>query len=228
MSELKEYKRSMHRVFGEFLHEIKTPLAIMRTHLESEISNELIPIEVRQKIVLDVEEIARINQLVNDVKIVLDGENDTIRSSFTSESLLELVMDVVETLEPLAQEKEQKVSLISQGNCEVLMNAFKLKQLFFNLINNAIKYTGTGGKISVIFTIDEAEVSVEIIDNGIGISQQDQNRVFDAFYRGENSAQEGVGLGLAVSLAIARMHEAEIYLQSELGRGSKFKVSFKR
>ena len=228
MSELEEYKKSLHRVFGEFLHEIKTPLAIMRTHLESEIGNELVPIEVRQKIVLDVEEIARINDLVNDVKTLIDGESDLIRSSFKRESLLELVMDVVETLDVLAQQKDQKISLVSQGNCEIMMNSFKLKQLFFNLINNAIKYTEPGGRISVVFSIDKENISVDIKDTGIGISKEEQEMVFEAFYRSPRTKQEGVGLGLAVSLAIARMHDARIQLQSQLGIGSEFKISFKR
>jgi len=228
MNELDTYKAFQHKVLGEFFHEIKTPLAIMRTHLESEISNEKIPLEVRQKLVLDVEEISRMNVLLNDVRMLLDGEEEKLREEFEKSSLLELVMDVVQTLEPLANEKKQKLSLISKGNISIEMHTAKLKQLFFNLIHNAIKYTPEGGDISVIFLFEDEKVCVEVIDNGIGISKEDQVHVFEAFFRVGGSSENGVGLGLAVSSAIANLHEAGLSVDSTLGEGTCFKLCFKR
>jgi len=228
MNELDNYKKRQHRIFGEFLHEIKTPLTIIRTHLESEIINETVPLEVRQKLVLDVEEVARINHLVNDMKILLGENTKMLQKTFKNESLLSLVMDVVESLGPLASLKKQKISLVSQENCTVLMDEYKLKQLFFNLISNAIKYSKNNSQINVLFFIEKDFISVEVKDEGMGISLQNQTKVFDAFYRVDEHAQEGNGLGLAVSNAIALMHNAKISLKSKIGKGSRFRVKFKR
>jgi len=228
MSELEQYKRSQHQVFGEFLHEIKTPLAIMRTHLESEITNEAIPLEVRQKLVLDVEEIARANQLLQDMRVLLDGEHEDFRKDFKNESLLELVMDVIETLGPQAQEKKQKLSLVCEENVHINMNVYKLKQLFFNLISNAIKYTPEDNEISISFNMNDEKVCVKVIDKGIGIMKEDQEKIFEAFYRVDNQKYEGTGLGLAVCMAIAKMHNTEVKIKSKLDIGSEFSICFKR
>jgi len=228
MSDLKEYKKNQDRVFGEFLHEMKTPLSIIRTHLEAEIINDTIPLEVRQKLVLDVEEVARINHLVNDMKILLSNENQILQDRFEEKSLLVLVMDVVESLEPLAEIKNQKISLVSKENCKVLMDEHKLKQLFFNLISNAIKYSPLHAKIEVLFFIKKNHIVVEVKDEGIGIAKEEQEKIFEAFYRVSNVKEEGTGLGLAVSNAIASLHNAKIVLKSQLGKGSRFEVKFEK
>jgi len=228
MSELEEYKAKQHRIFGEFLHEIKTPLAIMRSHLETEIVNEVLPLSTRTKLVQDVEEIARMNSLINDVKFLLDDNYNSMKMQFQNESLLELVMDVVEMLEPLAHEKNQQISLHCDEVFTLLVDKNRLKQLFVNLITNAIKYTPNEGLISVKFSSDIKTLKVSVQDNGIGISKEDQLSIFEAFYRVENSTQEGVGLGLALSSAICSVHNAKIEVQSTLHVGSTFSVIFKK
>lgn len=225
MNELDAYKIKQHRVFGEFLHEIKTPLSILRTHLESEITNESIPLETRKKLVLDVEEIARINLLINDVKFLL-GESEA-PERFQEENLLELVMDVIETLEPIASQKNQKMSLVSEYVCSIHGDKNRLKQLFYNLLSNAIKFSPEESRIDVVFEQKDDTLIISVTDNGIGISKEDQGKIFEAFYRVKDSQHEGVGLGLALCSAIVKMHHGRIELQSTLDGGSKFSVIFK-
>ncbi len=228
MSELEVYKASQERIFGEFLHEIKTPLAILRSHLESEITNDALPLETRKKLVLDVEEIARMNTLINDVKFLFSESENPKSGTFYDANLLELVMDVIETLEPIAQAKDITISLISAKAFVLHVDKNRLKQLFYNLISNAIKYSHT--KSSVVVTIEQIHemVVVSISDSGIGIDTNDQERIFDAFYRVKGVGAEGTGLGLAICSAIAKMHGASIALESALHVGSKFRVIFER
>jgi len=219
-----EEREELTRFFGEFFHEIKTPLAIMRTHLEAEVSNESLPFGLRKKLVEDVEEIARINALLGDMKLLLGMENAGRQNRFTSESLLEVVMEVIERLEPIAALKAQKLALICPRNCTLKMERNKIKQLFFNLVDNAIKYSDEGSDIEVLILADP--LSVEVKDRGVGVSEPMREKIFAPFVRADATGREGTGLGLAVANAIAQMHGGGIGYEPRQGGGSIFRVRF--
>lgn len=227
MNELERYKVRQHRIFGEFLHEIKTPLAIMRTHLESEISNESIPMDTRVKLVQDIEEIARMNTLINDVKFLLEDISPNEKEQFTQENLLEIVMDVVEMMEPMAQTKAIKLSLTCSDIINILVHKNRLKQLFVNLINNAIKYTPSSGSVNINITKEHNNVIVKITDSGIGIAAEYIEKIFEPFFQIQAHTSEGVGLGLALCKNICDMHNATIEVESTLEQGCSFIVTFK-
>ena len=226
-TELERYQESQRAVLGEFLHELKTPLAIIRTHLESEFANEEIPLEVRKKMVMDVEEVARLTQLIGQMKTLLSCEFEDEKNHFRQESFLALLVDVIELLEPLALDKAQKISFVATENIEYLMHRDKCKQLFYNLLSNAIKYTPKGGSIEVTLTQSDNDIQIKVKDNGYGIVEAERKNIFKQFYRCENThEEEGTGLGLALCQAIAKVHSAEIILESALDIGSTFSVIF--
>lgn len=212
------------RFFSEFFHEIKTPLAIMRTHLESEVTNEALPFSLRKKLVQDVEEIARINGLLGDMKLLLGMESGARQRAFTSESLLEIVMEVIEHLEPIALSKRRKIALICPSNCMVRVDRHKIKQLFYNLIDNAIKYSDAGSEIEVV--IHAERLCVEVSDRGLGVPEAMREKIFTPFFRVERSGRDGTGLGLAVAAAIAEMHGGDITYEARPEGGSIFRVRF--
>ena len=197
----KENLAEEHRIMGEFLHELKTPLAIIRSHLESELSNEAIPLEVRKTLVLDVEEIARMTTLVA------------------------LLVDAIEFLEPLSSEKGQQIAFVAAENIVLEMDEPKMKQLCFNLIQNAIKYTPEKGKIEVTAEALDDQVVLTVRDDGIGIPPEEQEKVFDRFYRVHPNRSEGSGLGLSICAAVASLHGGTIELVSAPGEGSRFTVT---
>jgi signal transduction histidine kinase len=212
---------------GMFLHELKTPLAVIRSHLESEVNNEQVPLEVRRKMVLDVEEIARLNHLIGEMKTVMSCDKKSLQLSFKQESLVELLVDVVELLEPLAHDKEQKLTFVVSQNIALFMNKEKLLQLFYNLIHNAIKYTQIGGEIEVSCRETKKGIEVIICDNGEGISPEDQGDIFEPFYRAnKESKTPGTGLGLAVVKSILESHDGVVSLVSEVDKGSQFCIRF--
>ena len=102
----------------------------------------------------------------------------------------------------------------------------RIKQVFNNLLTNAIKYTPKKGKIDVIITDEPEDICVSIIDDGIGIAKKDQRRIFEKFYTGSGSSltrESGrMGLGLAIAKGIIEAHEGRIWVASEVGRGSTF------
>lgn len=212
-----------HRIMGEFLHELKTPLAIIRSHLESELGNEAIPLEVRKTLVLDVEEIARMTTLVNEMKTIVECSSRQCR--FAPASLVALLVDAIEFLEPLSAEKGQQIAFVAAENIVLEMDGPKMKQLCFNLIQNAIKYTPEKGKIEVTAEALSDRVVLTVRDDGIGIPPEEQEKVFNRFYRVHPNRSEGSGLGLSICAAVASLHGGTIELESAPGEGSRFTVT---
>jgi two-component system phosphate regulon sensor histidine kinase PhoR len=106
-----------------------------------------------------------------------------------------------------------------------------LKQAFVNLVDNAIKYSKPGGEVKISARADDAQIVIEIKDNGIGISQSDQQRIFERFYRVDKSrsrAQGGSGLGLSIVKKIAEEHGGTVSVESTLGEGSTFRITLPR
>jgi signal transduction histidine kinase len=110
----------------------------------------------------------------------------------------------------------------------VFADSDRLKQVFLNLTNNAIKATQAGGKVTVTLRLSNNQAIIRVIDTGIGIAPADQQRIFDRFYRVERSRVKsriyggGTGLGLAIALTIIKAHGGSIDLESELNKGSTF------
>lgn len=207
---------------SSFMHELKTPLAIVRSHLESEITNESLSMNLRKKLVLDVEELARLNNLINEMSFLLSAENEVKEKGFQKASILELLVDLVEFLEPLAEEKKQKITLVVKENIELSMHKEKFQQLLLNLLTNALKYTPKEGKIAIELFQNTEEIVLEIRDSGIGMSKEEQTQIFEPFYRADKQRTKGAGLGLVIALAIAKQHNIEIKVQSESNKGSSF------
>ena len=108
----------------------------------------------------------------------------------------------------------------------VWRNPDYLRQLFLILLDNAFKYTGPGGRVEVIGSLDEQMVSIAVADTGIGMLPGELPKIFDRFYRAENArSQSGAGLGLAIAQRIVEQHGGKIQVESELGQGSRFTVT---
>jgi two-component system phosphate regulon sensor histidine kinase PhoR len=119
------------------------------------------------------------------------------------------------------------VSLGSEDQVQVIGDADRLKQLFLNLMDNAIKYTSSGGAVTLSFAREGDWVRVAVADTGVGIPAQDLPRIFDRFYRVDKARSRekgGTGLGLAICRWIADAHGGRIEAQSEVGKGSTFTV----
>ena len=121
----------------------------------------------------------------------------------------------------------QSISCLVPDECLVAGDTRMIQRLLSNLLDNAIKYTSAGGRVDVSLSrIEGRGVSLEVRDTGIGISAEDLPRIFDRFYRGDQSRSEaGTGLGLSRARAIARAHGGDITVQSRLHDGSLFVVT---
>ncbi len=103
----------------------------------------------------------------------------------------------------------------------------RLRELFLNLVDNAIKYSRSGGTVEMALTIEQGQARLSVTDHGIGIAEEDRPQIFDRFYRTDNArahTKKGTGLGLAICSWIAESHHGHIEVQSQVGEGSTFTV----
>ncbi|MBP7577303.1 MAG: ATP-binding protein, partial [Candidatus Obscuribacter sp.] len=144
--------------------------------------------------------------------------------------LRDVLQSVGDTVTVIAPEQIEVQFIIPQTSIWVYADSDRLKQVFLNLTNNAIKATQAGGKVTVTLRSSENQAIIRVIDTGIGIAPADQQRIFDRFYRVERSRTRsrlyggGTGLGLAIALTIIKAHGGSIELESELNKGSTFTV----
>ena len=145
-------------------------------------------------------------------------ESGRRRAAFTSIALDDVLRDVTELYEPLAEEKEQTLDVALSENVQVRGDRDLLFQAFANLLDNAIKYTPPGGDIRVSLENTAGGPRIRIVDNGPGIPERSREQVFKRFFRLEESRHTpGNGLGLSLVEAVARLHQASIELAGQPG-----------
>jgi signal transduction histidine kinase len=208
-------------------HELKTPLSILRSHWEGEINNPELTLEMKEKLVHDIETITRLNHLINN--LLLLSQNDLIQSGFEREkiSLDGILNEVVSDVNVMAEIKDQSIDIVDLPQTDIKGDKNRLYQLFFNLLDNAVKYTQKNGKIWVSLRNTDGLARVEVRDNGPGIPQEDVSYIFDRFYRVEkdrNRRTGGSGLGLSICKLISELHNGKCVVESKEGEGSSFIV----
>jgi signal transduction histidine kinase len=226
---LKETDQLKNELIDTVSHDLKQPLSIMSGYVEliqmtsslDERANGFISVVLRS--------IQNMRNLIDDLLDMAKIEGG-MQLSLKPIDLAEIVRHVAETNLPSAQSKHQTLTFVEPAEPlpQVQGDRARLEQVFTNLIGNAIKYSPPEGAITVSFQSYDNGVTVAIRDNGMGISPEDQARVFDRFYRvrrAETETIEGTGVGLAIVKRLVEMHRGHIGLESALGKGSTFYVS---
>lgn len=209
-------------------HELKTPLQSISGYAEI-ISNHLVkPEDIPEFVERIYQEARRLIGLVDDImKISRLDEN---KASLTEESvdLFLLTQDVLQRLQPQAQAKQIIVNL--KGESAKMLGVKQiLDEMIYNLCDNAIKYNKQGGRVDIVIDRSPDALRLQVIDTGIGIAPEDQERVFERFYRVDKSHSQkigGTGLGLSIVKHGARYHHAELKLQSIPNQGTTITLTF--
>jgi len=203
---------------------------------------ERTPQEYQQTLKSNLEEINRMSQIVEDLLILSKADTGDIRLNKEDISLAEILNEVVAQMDMLAKSKRLHLSTSNHHqDIHIFGDALRIRELFINLIENGIKYTEEGGSIHIALQKEnellvgnpsdrmkrEKEEFAKIIvsDTGIGIAKEDQEKIFDRFFRVDKARsreQGGSGLGLSICKWIVEAHQGEIKVESELGKGSSF------
>lgn len=212
-------------------HELRSPLTAIKTSVEVLQSHpeRIHPADVR-KIDHIADATQQMTQLVEDLLLLARTDAAQIVIKPLRIPLNELLEDLVEALQSQAMAKQITLTIAPLPELQVEGDAFHLRRLFANLIENALSYTPIGGSVEVLLaerspSLDYVWIAVK--DNGIGIAAAHLPHVFDRFWRANPSRTHrggGSGLGLAIAQAIAQAHDGEITVTSQVGRGSNFQV----
>jgi signal transduction histidine kinase len=215
---------------GDASHELRSPLTAIKTSVEVlQTHPERIHPQDIEKINSIVSATNQMSCLIDDLLFLArtDNDLDLLPQQTAVIPLEELLEDIVTFGEIKAEKKKIKLQLHCLTKPLVNGNIFQLQRLFTNLIDNAIKYTETGGDINISLKTSEEWAIVTVQDTGIGIKKEYIPFVFDRFWRVEKSRSSqisGTGLGLAIAQSIVQHHQGQILVESELGQGSCFIV----
>lgn len=209
-------------------HELKTPLATMKILVESMMYQDDMDPELRREFLGDIDkEIDRLSSVVGDLLTLVHIDSHKLRLRREMMVFADTVRESVSRLTPLAQKRGQEIKTQIADSCEMFADPGKLAQVCYNIIENAIKYTQDGGKITVSLRRMGRDAVLEISDTGVGIPAEDLPHVFDRFYRVDKARSRdtgGTGLGLSIVQQIVRLHAGSVTVQSEQGKGTTFTV----
>lgn len=209
-------------------HELKTPLSIMSGEMEVVLKKKRTAQDYRQIIISNKEEVGRLTNLVESLLFLARDDQKKYVFQTRTVDITDIINIVRTQLQHRIKEKKLTVRFEpASGTIVVQGHEDLLKQLFYNLLDNAIKYTPVQGKIWISLQKKKQTAVIAIRDTGIGIPQSEQERVFDRFYRIDTarSAIKGYGLGLSIVKTIIEKHKGNIKIFSAKGKGTTVIVS---
>ena len=208
-------------------HEIKTPLATMKILIESLLYQPAFDEKVTREFLGDVnQEIDRLNLVISDLLRLVQFDQMEDRLQPQNVQLDQLCQEAVKRIAPIAGKKNIAIES-NLAPFSAVGDPVKLEQVFFNIVDNAVKYTDQGGTVKVRLRPSGEWALVEISDNGIGIPQKDLPHIFDRFYRVDKARSRdtgGTGLGLSIVDKIVKMHGGRIDVTSREGEGTTFSI----
>lgn len=231
IKKLEELNLTKNQFVSNVSHELKTPLTAISLFSELMLNNDTIAEEKRKEyLTIIIGECQRLTRLINNVLDFSKIDRGTKEYSFEIVNLNKIADSVITSVSYLLKMKKFVLNYEKKSaDYLIIADSDSLKEVFYNLIDNAIKYSTKTKEISIkTYSIDE-KYYFEIQDKGIGIKKEHQNAVFDAYFRVENSETKsisGTGLGMSIVNNIIKAHKAKITLESELGKGTKIIIEF--
>lgn len=216
---------SQQRFLGDVSHELRTPLTVIKGNV-----GLMRRIGADEESMSNIEsEVDRLTRLVGDLLLINQTESGSMTMNFSKIDLDDILLDVFKQMKLVAGDR---VNLKLEGLAPIQINGDedRVKQVFFNLVGNALQYTSKGDEIRIILETGDHWVRISVKDNGPGIKPEDLPHIFERFYRGEKSRKRtrdtGFGLGLSIVQWIVNQHGGTIEVKSELKKGSEFIVQF--
>lgn len=207
-------------------HDLLTPVSVLRSKLENILLQENLDNNISAKIEESLRTLHRLKTLVNSHLLIARIEN---RQYLKNESFAigDLILEIIDELSPIAT--EAGISLIYNPTADFQMaqaNRSLMFSMFYNVVNNAVRNTRSGGKVTVISSFNQNRFSILVADSGIGISEEQLKKLFSRFNSKSNVDEDHVGIGLAITKTIADFHNINITVESKINLGSTFSFLF--
>ena len=231
-AQLERLDKTRNQFVSNASHELRTPLTTMKIMLETVMYEPNMPAELRTEFMQDMNhEIDRLTGIVTDLLTLtrMDNGNDQIQRETVDMS--GMTAETIRMLTPAAEKRS--LTLLGEVEPGLTMEGdrTKLNQILYNLTDNAIKYTPDNGHVSVSLKAEGENLVWRVRDDGVGIPQEDQNHIFERFYRVDKARSRetgGTGLGLSIVKQLVTMHGGNIAVHSETGKGAEFIVTLPR
>lgn len=227
---IEEMVAKQKRFISDAAHELKTPLTAIKTDIEVTLRDKNLTKETtKEALNRTLQEVDELTALTNHLLAASKYNNgDVYKKDIKSFKLNESISKVVKKYEPKAKDKDIEIKL-NLSDVEINADQVEVEQVLSNVIDNAIKYSGRESEVKVSLTKEKNNAIIKVKDSGQGISQENQERIFEPFYRGDksrtNSKTEGYGLGLAITKDIVQSYGGNILVVSQPQKGSTFTIT---
>jgi len=231
LSRLDQSFAGMRRFVADASHELRTPISVIRGEADVALSHDRCDAEYRESLAIILDESRRLSRLVDDLLNLARADAGKVRLQPQDFYFNELLGDCCRSVQSLASARQIHLECQCAGDVPFRGDEELLRRLVVNLLDNAIRYTPPGGKVSASLDAVGPDVRVRVADTGIGISPEAAEHVFERFYRADKArsrADGGFGLGLAIVKWIAESHHGAVELSSRPELGSVFTVTLPR
>jgi signal transduction histidine kinase len=222
-------EKEQQQFIADVSHELRTPLTVMRGSLEVALEEDRSAEEYREAMGNALLEVRHLTRLSQNLLFLARGQAGRVTLSFANADLVKFLADATHDLLPAISDKELALSVeLPEEPVGAFIDTDRILQVVHNLVENAIRYTPTGGRILVRLVSSSSEVRIEVTDSGIGIPEAQVPHVFERFYRSDQARRlhpGGSGLGLSIVKWIVEAHKGTVAVTSRLGEGTTFTVT---
>lgn len=232
ITDLKKLEQVRTDFVANVSHELKTPVTSIKGFTETLLDGAMNSEPLRVKFLnIIAKESERLQTLIEELLELSKIEQSYFKLNWATTDLKRIIEEVYDLLKEKASTKDIFLDLVIEGDTTLEGDAARLKQIAINLVNNAIMYTPSGGKVTIFLKGRDSRVELDVIDTGVGISENELPRIFERFYRIDRARSRnsgGTGLGLAIVKHLVEAHAAKITVNSEIGKGTTFSIELKK